>query len=133
MASGFRSASGLKRVRGLGAAQAGAHHWWLQRATAAGNLLLFAWFVASLLFLPDLGFETVRAWIAAPAVAIPLMLLTVAAVWHMRLGVQVMIEDYLHAEGSRLLAILALNLWAVGIASVALFAIARIAFGAADA
>ncbi|WP_448586733.1 succinate dehydrogenase, hydrophobic membrane anchor protein [Thermaurantiacus sp.] len=133
MATAFRSASSLKRVRGLGAAHTGVHHWWLQRATAAGNLLLLVWFAASLLFLPDLGYGTVRAWIAEPAVAIPLLLLTLSTVWHMRLGVQVMIEDYVRRPATRLLALLLLNIWAVGIAASALFAIARIAFGAADA
>jgi succinate dehydrogenase / fumarate reductase membrane anchor subunit len=133
MATSFKSASSLKRVRGLGSARSGAHHWWLQRATAAGNLLLLGWFAASLIFLPDLSHATVTGWIASPFVALPLLLLTVSTVWHMQLGVQVMIEDYLHAEGSKLLALLALRFFAVAIASVSAFAILKLAFGAPDA
>jgi succinate dehydrogenase / fumarate reductase membrane anchor subunit len=133
MASDFQSASGLKRVRGLGSAGAGAHHWWLQRATAAGNLLLLSWFAASLLFLPDLSHGTVTAWLREPFVAIPLLLLTLSTVWHMMLGVQVMIEDYVRAEGSKLLALLGLRFFAVGIAAICVFSILKLAFGAADA
>jgi succinate dehydrogenase / fumarate reductase membrane anchor subunit len=131
--TGFRSATGLKRVRGLGSAHAGAHHWWLQRLTAAGNLLLLAWFAISLILLPDLGFTSVTRWIAQPLVAIPLVLLAVSTVWHMVLGVQVMIEDYVHDEGSKLLALLALRFFAVAIAATSLFAILKIALGAPDA
>jgi succinate dehydrogenase / fumarate reductase membrane anchor subunit len=133
MATRFQSASGLKRVRGLGSARAGAHHWWLQRTTAAGNLVLLAWFAGSLLFLPDLGHATVSAWLGSPLVAIPLLLLTVSTVWHMQLGVQVMIEDYLHAEGTKLLALLALRFFAVGVAATSIFSILKLAFGATDA
>jgi succinate dehydrogenase / fumarate reductase membrane anchor subunit len=131
--TGFRSATGLKRVRGLGSAHAGAHHWWLQRLTAAGNLLLLAWFAISLILLPDLGFTSVTRWIAQPLVAIPLVLLAVSTVWHMVLGVQVMIEDYVHDEGSKLLALLAFRFFAVAIAATSLFAILKIALGAPDA
>lgn len=131
--AGFRSATGLKRVRGLGSARAGVQHWWHQRLTAAGNLVLLLWFGASLVLLPDLGFASVTAWAAQPLVAIPLALLTLSTVWHMRLGVQVMIEDYVHAEGSRLLALLLLNFFAVVVAAVALFAILKLAAGVPDA
>ncbi|MFQ3596409.1 MAG: succinate dehydrogenase, hydrophobic membrane anchor protein [Sphingomonadaceae bacterium] len=133
MATGFSSASGIKRVRGLGAARAGAHHWWVQRVTAAGNLLLLAWFAASLVLLPDLARSTVVAWVSLPLNAILLALLAVSAVWHMRLGVQVMLEDYLKAEGTRRLAFLLLDFYAVVIVAVSLFAILKIAVGAVDA
>lgn len=133
MATDFSSASGIKRVRGLGAARAGAHHWWVQRVTAAGNLLLLAWFAASLVLLPDLARSTVVAWVSLPLNAILLALLAVSAVWHMRLGVQVMLEDYLKAEGTRRLAFLLLDFYAVVIVAVSLFAILKIAVGAVDA
>ena len=99
MATDFQSATGLKRVRGLGSARGGVHHWWLQRVTAAANLLLAAWFLVSLLILPDLGHESVTAWIGSPLVAVPLLLFVFSSFWHARLGMQVMIEDYVHAEG----------------------------------
>jgi len=97
------------------------------------NLVLLLWFGASLILLPDLGHATVAGWIAQPLVAIPLALLALSTAWHMRLGVQVMIEDYVHAEGSRLLALVLLNFFAVGIVAVSLFAILKLALGAPDA
>ncbi len=129
MATRFDSATGLKRVRGLGSARSGVHHWWLQRLTAAGNLLLMAWFVASLLLLPGLDHGSVVAWIGQPLVAVPLLLLTLSVFWHARLGVQVVIEDYLHAKGSKLMALLALNFFILGAGALAIFAVLRIAFG----
>jgi len=130
MAGNFESASGLKRVRGLGSAKSGVHHWWLQRVTAVGNFALMAWFAVSLLLLPTLDHSGVVTWIGQPLVAVPLMLLVISTFWHARLGVQVMIEDYVHAEGVKLLCVLALSFFILGLGALALFSIARIAFGA---
>jgi succinate dehydrogenase / fumarate reductase membrane anchor subunit len=130
MATDFQSASGLKRVRGLGSAKSGAHHWWLQRVTAAGNLLLLVWFIAALLTLPQLDHGSVVAWVRQPLVAVPLLLLIFSTFWHARLGVQVMIEDYVHSEGLKLLAFLALNFFILGTGAIAAFSVLAIAFGA---
>ena len=130
MTGKFQSASGLKQVRGLGSAKSGVHHWWLQRVTAVGTFALAVWFVASLILLPNLDHSSVVAWVGQPLVAVPLLLLTVSAFWHARLGVQVLIEDYVHGEGLKLLAIVALNFFILGVGAIAFFSIARIAFGA---
>lgn len=119
----------IGRVRGLGAAKSGVHHWWLQRVTAIANLLLVVWFIVSLVRLPDLGYQTVTGWMAQPLVAVPLILFVVSVFWHLRLGLQVLIEDYLH-EGTKVAALLALNAFAVAGGLVGVFSILKIALGA---
>jgi succinate dehydrogenase / fumarate reductase membrane anchor subunit len=84
--------TGIGRVRGLGSAKHGAHHWLAQRYTAIGNLLLVLWLLFSLIALPGLDYESVVNWIHNPLVAVPLMLLVLSVFWHARLGVQVLIE-----------------------------------------
>ncbi len=130
MASKFASGTGLKRVRGLGSAKSGVHHWWMQRVTAAGNLILLIWFFASLLLLPSLSHSSVTAWLEQPVVAVPMLLFILSVFWHFRLGVQVLIEDYIHAEGTKMLALIALNFYAIAAGATAVFSVLSIAFGA---
>lgn len=130
MGSRFVSGTAIKRARGLGAAKSGAGHWWLQRVTAASNGVLLVWFLVSLLMLPSLDHASVTTWIAQPVVAVPLMLLILSTFWHFRLGVLVMIEDYVHSEAARMLAVLALTFYTIATGAVALFAVLKIAFGA---
>ena len=120
----------LGRVRGLGAAKSGVDHWWHQRVTAVANLGLLLWFVITLVRLPALDYATVVAWLRQPVAAIPMLLLIVSVFYHFRLGVQVFIEDYLHNEGTKLLALLMLNFYALGGAAAAVFAVLKIALGA---
>lgn len=118
----------LGRVRGLGSAKSGAHHWWLQRVTAVANVLLFSWFVISLLRLPAYDLETVQRWLSSPLVAVPMVLLVANVCWHFRLGLQVFIEDYVHEEGLKAAALIALKFYAVALAAVGIFSILKIAF-----
>ncbi|WP_380876528.1 succinate dehydrogenase, hydrophobic membrane anchor protein [Sphingomonas sp. DBB INV C78] len=120
--------TGIGRVRGYGSAKHGSLHWWHQRLTAAGNLILALWFVVSIFRLPVLDYATVTAWISSPFVAVALVLLTVSVFWHLRIGLQVFIEDYVHDDGFRVAALLALNFYAVGAAALAIFSILKIAF-----
>ncbi len=122
----------LGRVRGLGSAKDGVHHWWLQRLTAVGNVLLVLWFVGSLIWLPSLDYATVIAWLRQPIVAVPMLLLIANVFWHFRLGLQVFIEDYVHG-GNRLVLIILLNFYTVAGAAAAMFAVLKIAFGAPNA
>ena len=124
--------TGIGRVRGLGSARSGAHHWWMQRLTAGGNILLLIWFVLSLLRLPSLDHKAVVQWIQSPLVAVPLLLIVFNTFWHFRLGLQVVIEDYQHDE-SRVVALVVLNFYTVAAAALAIFAILRIAFGGVPA
>ena len=117
----------IGRVRGLGSAKAGAHHWWQQRLTAGSNLLLMLWFLFSLLRLPAYDYATVTTWLSSPLAAVPMLLLIVSVFWHFRLGLQVVIEDYQHDE-TRIVALVLLNFYTIAMAGLAIFAILKIAF-----
>lgn len=126
------SGTGLGRVRGLGSARSGSHHWWLQRVTAFGNILLVLWFLFSLLRLPGLDHKTVVTWLASPLSAVLMALLVINVCWHFRLGLQVVIEDYVHG-GMRIVTLGLLHLWTFGAGGFALFAILKIAFAGTHA
>ncbi len=119
--------TGIGRVRGLGSAKHGAMHWWRQRVTAAGNLILVLWFVISLFRLPLHDYATITTWMASPLVAVALILMTVSVFWHLRLGMQVFIEDYVHEEGGKVASMLALNFYAIAGGALAIFSILKIA------
>lgn len=121
----------IGRVRGLGAAGHGPHHWLIQRFTAVGNLVGGLFLVASLILLPNLSYATVTGWIAQPVPAVAMALLVISTFWHARLGLQVLIEDYLHEHGTKFGAILLLNLASFAGAAFGLFCIARLALGGA--
>jgi len=118
----------LARVRGLGAAGAGAHHWWLERSTSIATLLLLVWLAVSLLRLPSLDHFTLVQWLSGPLGAVPMLLLVVSVFWHLKLGLQVVVEDYVHDEGGKLFWILVINFLSVLGAALALFAVLKIAF-----
>ena len=117
----------LARVRGLGSAEAGAEHWWTERLTSVAAFLLYVWFIASVLILPDLEYGTVREWLAQPVAAVPMLLLILVTFWHLKLGLQIVIEDYVHEEGSKFFLIVLLNFAAVAGAAFALFSVLKIA------
>ena len=121
----------LGRVRGLGPSHHGTGHWLQQRLTALGNVLLVTWFVVSLLRLPLGDHAALMQWASKPMVAFALILLVVSVFWHLRLGLQVLIEDYVHGEATRLLSIVLLNFYAFGGAAYGIFAIVRIALAPA--
>ena len=120
----------IGRVRGLGAAKEGTHHWWNQRVTAGSNLFLMVWLLLSIARLPSYGYATVRLWLHSAWAAVPMALLVVSVFWHFRLGLQVVIEDYSHAE-TRVILLVLLNFFTVATAAIALLSIVRIALGAA--
>jgi succinate dehydrogenase / fumarate reductase membrane anchor subunit len=128
----MRGGTELGRVRGLGSAKEGAHHWWNQRVTAAGNLVLMLWFIVAIARLPAYDYSTVHAWMASAWVAIPMALLIFSVFWHFRLGLQVLIEDYQHGE-ARIVSLLLLNFFTVATAAIAIFSILKIAFSGTPA
>ena len=129
----MRMETPLGRVRGLGSARTGAHHWWLERLTSASTLLLFIWLLVSLLRLSALDYGTVTEWLASPVNAVVMLLLVVSTFWHVKLGMQVIIEDYVHEDGNKLALIILLNFAVVAAAALASVAILKIAFAGAPA
>lgn len=127
------SGTNIGKVRGLGSAKRGGEHWISQRTTAVGNLLLTTWLVASLLLMPNFDQGTLAQWLAQPTVAVPMILMLVSIFWHVRLGLQVLIEDYVHDEALKFGAMTLLNFYVVGATVFGIFTVAKLAFTGAAA
>ncbi len=119
----------LNRARGLGSAKEGVHHWWAQRLTAVALIPLVVWFAISLVMLSGADYAIVRAWIGSPIVMVLLILTIVIGLHHGQLGMQVVIEDYVHNEGVKLALIIGIRFVAVFFGLAATVAILRIGFG----
>ncbi len=121
----------IGKVRGTGSAHSGSHHWLLQRFTAIANLGLVGWLVVTFALLPSFSFVSVHEWIVRPLPGIAIALLIVSTFWHAKLGLQVLIEDYVHEAANKFACIAALNLAIFGGAGFGLFCIIRLALGGA--
>ncbi|MFI4889943.1 MAG: succinate dehydrogenase, hydrophobic membrane anchor protein [Steroidobacterales bacterium] len=122
--------SPLGRALGTGSARSGSAHWWTQRVTAVALIPLTLWFLFSLLLLPDLEYLSVRAWLAAPFSGFLAMLLIAVLAWHAELGTRVVVEDYVHSAGIRVLTLLLLRFAYVLAAGLGVLAVLRIVFAA---
>ena len=127
--SAHKSATPLGKVRGLGSAHHGGEHWLRERLVSAALLLLGLWFIVSLLLLPALDRSTVVEWLRAPSGAVPMILFVWLTFDHAIDGLQVVIDDYVHDEGSRLLLTGLLKFVGYGALAFALFFLANIIFG----
>ena len=125
------SSSQLGKVRGLGSAREGGEHWIGERVTSLALLILGTWLIASLLFLPALDVATLREWLRTPLGAVPMALFVITSFVHGLDGLKVVVDDYVGDEGNRFALSTLLLFAAIGGAAFALFALARIAFGAA--
>jgi succinate dehydrogenase / fumarate reductase membrane anchor subunit len=119
----------LARARGLGAARGGLGHWKAQRLTAISNAVLVLWFVFSAMALAGAGYDEIRAWLASPVAATLMILLIVSVFYHAPLGLQVIIEDYVHHPGIRIAAVILVRLVVAALAVACIVAILRVALG----
>ncbi len=120
----------LGKVRGSGTAREGIEHFWRQRLTAIANVPLVLFFVGLLISLNGADHATVRSVLANPLVAVLMILMIGSALYHMRLGMQVIIEDYVHGEGAKLALLVANTFFTVIIGAISTFAVLKMAFGA---
>jgi len=119
----------LGRVRGLGSAKSGTEHWWMQRVTAIANIPLMIFLVIFVICHLGATRAELVASIGNPFIAIPLVLTFVSVLWHMRLGLQVVIEDYVHGHAAKFLALLANSFVTAVLGGAALYAILKMSFG----
>lgn len=120
----------LGRVRGLGSAKSGTGHFWQQRATAIAAVPLVAFLIWLALNVAGADYATARATLSQPLVTILLALSFFVILKHMRLGMQVIIEDYVHVEGWKMAVLLANSVFTYAVGSAALYALAQLTFGA---
>ena len=125
----MKSETPLAHARGLGSAREGAEHWWHERLSSVSTMLLFVWLGVSLLRLPDLSYGTIVEWLKVPVNTTAMLLLIVSSFWHGKLGLKVVIEDYVHEEGNTTILLMLLNFVVYAGAALALVSVLKIAFG----
>jgi succinate dehydrogenase / fumarate reductase membrane anchor subunit len=120
----------MARVKGLGSAKSGTEHFWHQRLSAIANVPLTLAFVTIVICLLGKSHADALIFLAKPHVSLVMILFVAVGLFHMRLGMQVIIEDYVHHEGAKILALIANTFFALGVGAVCLFALLKISFGA---
>lgn len=119
----------LNKVRGLGSAKEGADHFWKQRVTAFANIPLTLFLVVSIVLLAGQDHATVAAYIGSPLAALAFTALIISAAIHMRLGMQVVIEDYVHGEAMKILLLMANTFFSILVGLAAIMAIIKLTLG----
>ena len=131
-ASSSPSETALARVRGHGSAREGAAHWYHERVSSLAALLLWVWLGVSLLRLPSYDHAMMADWLSSPLAAVPMLLLVVVTFWHLAMGLKVIVEDYVHDEGSKLFWLFLIQGASVLGAAFALYAVLKLALGGGD-
>lgn len=120
----------LAKARGLGSAKSGTDHFWLQRMTAVANVVLVVFVLAQVARLAGADYATVKAALKSPLLSLPLLLLVLSGMVHMRLGMQVIIEDYVHSEGRKVLLLMLNTFFVILVGLACVYAVAKLSFGA---
>ncbi len=124
-----RLRSSFDRTQGLGSAREGVGHWWLQRVTAVALVPLSLWFAASLIACARDDYGALLLWLHAPHITVLMVLLLIALFYHMALGLQVVVEDYVHTDRIKIPTVIVIHLGCFGLAIAGVIATLRIAFG----
>ena len=119
----------LGRVLGLGSAKDGTGHWWGQRVSAVALVILVLWLLVSLVAMNGASYGDVVAWVRSPWSAIVLVLFLASMFYHSYLGVQVVIEDYIHSDGLKVVSLIGSAFLHALLAVAGIFAVLRIALG----
>ena len=122
----------IGRVRGLGSAHEGPHHWVQQRLTSISNFVLVNFLLISFVLLPNYSYQTVSGWLGSALPATALALLVISVFWHARLGMTVLIEDYVDTPGNKFACLALVNLAAIAGIAFGLFCIVTLALGGAS-
>ena len=122
--------SPLNKVIGLGSAKEGAEHWWMQRLSAVALIPLGLWFSFALGAMDQLDYSSVVEFIRYPVNSILLVLALITLTYHSQLGVQVVVEDYVHSSSLKIITIVAVSFAHILVAVAGIFAILKVALGA---
>lgn len=122
--------SPLARARGLGSAKEGVGHWKVQRMTAIINVPLILWFVASVLSLSGASYDEAAGWLASPVSATLMILLILSVFYHAALGLQVVIEDYVHGKAAMVIALIGTKFVCLALAVACILSVLKIAVAA---
>jgi succinate dehydrogenase / fumarate reductase membrane anchor subunit len=126
--AGYRTS--LSRVRGLGSARGGTEDFWHQRVTAVANLFLLGFLIFTVIHLAGEPYEVMRAYFASPFTTVPALMLAISASFHMRIGMQVIIEDYIHGEGAKMVLLMLNTFFALAVALTCIVSLIKLSLGA---
>lgn len=121
--------SPLSRARGAGSAHEGTHHWWHQRVTAVANIPLMLWLAWSVTHIPGWSHAEFTVWLAQPCRAILMILAVISVFYHAALGVQVIVEDYVHDKACKIIKLTGMKLFFIAAAVACIFSVLKIALG----
>ncbi len=121
--------SDLARVRGLGSAKDGVHHWWVQRLSAIALVPLGIWFVVSAIKLAGVPLPAFKLWLNTGANVFLMVLFVGTLFYHLKLGLQIVIEDYLHVEKTKVVALMLNTFATIFVGAFSIFALVKVAFG----